>query len=263
MRIDKYVYNESSVLSLLSPAAMARAAEDATLEPSAYAERDEAILVGLGGDDSTIVRVIVGESLSPEEASQWVTRFTARLDLSGGSLVVAAGFDGDLFAEYLEDGDALEDEIHEIEVPAGRYRVDVYGHVASMAVAQILEDQPLAIGAWFRRDHPGAALPGWLANRVWHEADELDPQFAHLWQDTAASIEAGSLQIDSATGYLGYVIHLRSDDGVEPDAIADADGIVSFEATARDVSTLPAGIASTTADPDLVSTLASLRDEDD
>src|SRR5262245_128430 len=137
MRKDVYVSNDSGGMSVLSSSVLERVIDDSREDDEGFVRRHEAILGSLVGDDSFIARVVVGEGLRPDEASQWIAHYRWALDVPCGKLLVCGGYDPDVLGEWLEAGS--HDGVGMVQVPPGKYLVDGYTYLHSMNGRVILD----------------------------------------------------------------------------------------------------------------------------
>lgn len=183
-------------------------------------------------EDPASVRVVVGGDLTAEERDQWVGRVDGGLDLagaaaSGGQLALCGGL-----AWVLDAGDWAEEYARVLEVPAGRYRASLYCYASAPNGRACLEaaGSDEALGAWFRREHPGREFPGWL-----HDAcvadPELDPGHEKQWR--RAKERGGPRVID-------FLLHLEPIDEMPPPVAVADHGFA--EAQGRRPAVFPLGL---------------------
>jgi hypothetical protein len=215
MRKDVYVSNDSGGMSILSRSVLERVIDDSRENDGAFVRAQEAILGSLVGDDSFIARVVVDEPLLEEEEREWIAHYRWALKVPCGTLLVAGGFDPDVLGQWLEDG--RHDGVQAVDVRPGTYLVDVYTYLHSMNGRVILEEMwQEKLGAWFRRDHPGRALPSWVAGEL-SMFNEEDPGHEAEWKDLAASVDAGTLDVEvDPLDWIGFLIHLQPFDASAP-----------------------------------------------
>ena len=263
MRKDVYVSNDSGGMSILSRSVLERVIDDGRENDGAFVRAHEAILGSLVGDDSFIARVVVDEPLHPEERDEWIAHYRWALKVPCGKLLVSGGFDPDVLGQWLEEG--AHEGVRAVDVPAGHYLVDVYTYLHSMNGRVILEQEwDEKLGAWFRRDHAGRAFPSWVAGELslFHEED---PGHEAEWERLAASVENGSLDVETdPLDWVGFLIHLQPFDAsaalTEPE---DGDWFGAGQGLRRP-KTFPLGVSSAEAkDPEYRSALSELVGEKD
>ncbi len=213
MRQDVFVQNDSGGMSILSSSVVDRAIADALGNAASLAAAHQAILVALAGDDSFIARVVANEPLTRNEQAEWVCRIRTRLEVPCGRLLVCAGFDPRNLGAFKEQGP--DDNVREVRVPPGDYRVDVYTQLPTMT-ARVLRDRwDEKVGTWFRREHTGKPFPSWLAGEL-VRCPEDDPGHEKEWEKLKASVTSRKLLVDTSTlDWVGYVIHLHAVDEAE------------------------------------------------
>ncbi len=272
MRRDFFLGNFSGAVSLLSGCAIDDVIADHRKHDRRFVAREHAVLYGLVGDDSAPVRVVVDEPLTADEDAQWVARVRRRLDVPDGRVLVMGGFDPrDL--ESWQGGEETMGTVEVVELPPGRWDVDVYTHTGSMNGRCILEGADLAavghpkrgepLGAWFRASHPGAPLPMWLAQHA--EMDpSIDPGHEDDWSDVPAAVREGRLAIDlERRSFVGFLFHLTP---AAPGRVlddVDDEGWIDPEAGKRAMEACPLGLPSTAPDHDTASTARGWAGEAD
>ena len=263
MRKDVYVQNDSGGMSVLSRSVLERVIDDGRENDGAFVRAHEAILGSLVGDDSFIARVVVSEPLRPEEEREWIAHYRWGLKVPCGKLLVAGGFDPDILGQWLEDG--AHEGVQAVEVPPGHYLVDVYTYLHSMNGRVIMEQEwDEKLGRWFRQDHPGRAFPSWVAGELsmFHEED---PGHESEWEDLAASVEEGTLAVETdPLDWVGFLVHLQP---FEPGAALtepeEGDWFGAGQGLRRP-DTFPLGVPSREAkDPEYREALRALTGEED
>lgn len=195
MRTDLRVDNESDALVMASAALRGSGIGpgDAGWDAAVAAQR--VFAVWLESEDPAWVRVVVAEPLQAEEDAQWVGVVRAALHLPDGRLALCGGI-----AWILDGGRWTEAFARLLEVPAGRYRADLYCYASApngrWCAQQVDPREPL--GAWFRRTRPDEALPVWLHNRCVDDPT-LDPGQALRWR-RAQELPGGEV--------IDFVLHL-------------------------------------------------------
>jgi hypothetical protein len=247
MRKDVFVNNDSGGLSVLSSSVVERMIDDARDDDLQFVRAHEAILGGLVGDASFVGRVVVGEPLLPEEQAQWIGHYRWALKVPCGRLLLCGGFDPDMMAQWLDEGEA--DYVQEVEVPKGHYVVDVYTYLHTMNGRVIRDDVwQEKLGRWFRRDHPGRAFPSWVAGELTMFPEE-DPGHEKEWGDLAASVENGKLAVETTPlDWVSFVFHLQPFDPQLELGEPPPDGWFAPEAGLRRPERFPLGVAATTKD---------------
>ncbi len=228
-RIDLDVYNEACAFSVADGSAIQKKVK-AEQWDSFYNELGkmfydrEAIVVELYQDDSLNVRILGGDELRQEE-TEWVGKATGVLNLPQGKLLVAGGFDPDALAEHVNDGES--EYVHEIEVPPGAYKVDIYTYLNSIngeaCLPEGMDDD--AVVEWFKKEHPGRPLPRWME---WM----IDPD------EDKTGLE------DDRRPYIDFLIHLTPNDGTAQISAPLADGFLGASTGKRQLAAFPQGVRS-------------------
>jgi hypothetical protein len=265
MRKDMYVQNDSGGYSLLSSSVVERVIDDARENDGAFVKAHEAILGSLVGDDSFLARVVVGEALSKEEASEWIAHYRWALTVPCGKLLVCGGFDPDVLGSWVEEGeDSRMGGVAVVEVPKGHYLVDVYTYLHTMNGRVILEREwKTKLGQWFREDHPGRAFPSWVAGELAMFHDE-DPGHENEWENLRKSVEQGKLKIETdPLDWVSFLFHLQPFDPKaqltqpeEGDWFGAGQGL-------RKPERFPLGVPATVKDPEYREALSDLVGEED
>jgi hypothetical protein len=249
MRRDAFLANDSGGLSLLAGDAVEAVIEDARASDARFAAEDKVVLLELYGDDAMPVRVVVDEPLQPDEEAEWLARVSRPIDTRDGRILVMGGFDPDILRWWRDETGGAADGrgVIVLQVPPGRWRVDLYAHTGSMNGRQVLESELAPIGASFRRAHPGRAFPLWLARTLDWSGDE-DPGHEEAWGDVRASLASGALAIDTdGTAAIGFLVHVTPDRGPYDDV---PDGAwFGLDTNARTPARFPLGLPTAVADP--------------
>jgi hypothetical protein len=261
MRQDVFVANDSGGMSLLSSSIVQRVIEDGREDDEGFVKRHQAILGLLAGDDSFIARVVAGEPLTEDEQSQWIAHYRWALDIPCGKLLVCGGFDPGILEAWQESGE--HSDVRSLDVPPGKYLVDVYTYLHSMNGRVILGDVwRQKLGAWFRRSHPGRAFPSWVAGELAMFNDE-DPGHEGKWEDLAGSVKSGALDVETEPlDWVGFLIHLQPFDPKARLSRPEEGGWFGAELGLRRPKILPLGLAAVGArDPEYHEALAPLTGE--
>jgi len=262
MRKDVYVQNDSGAYSLLSSSVLERVIDDGRENDGAFLKAHEAVLGSLVGDDSFVARVVVGESLSSDESSQWIARYRWALKVPCGKLLVCGGYDPDVLGDWVEN--AKSDGVGVVEVPPGHYLVDVYTYLHSMNGRVILEQMwDTKLGAWFRKDHPGRAFPSWVAGEL-AMFNEEDPGHEKEWEKLQKSVERGTLKVETdPLDWVTFLFHLQPFDPkaalTEPE---EGDWFGAGQGL-RKPDRFPLGVPATARDPEYREALSALVGEDE
>jgi hypothetical protein len=252
MRRDVFIQNDSGGFSVLAADAATDIIADGRADDMRFVTGHKAMLLELYGDDSMPVRIVIDEPLTRDEEAQWLARATWRIDTSDGRLLVMGGFDPDVLADWKDKdsgNDGWSGGVAVLTTQPGSWRVDVYAHVGSMNGRQILREFGDAPGAAFRRSHPARPLPLWLA-RMLEFCGQDDPGFDGAWEDVKASMDAGTLTIDTESGdAIGFLVHVTrmSDSAFEP----PEGGWFARDGDARVPDVFPLGLTSGVPDPEL------------
>ena len=262
MRRDVYIRNDAGALSIVALHAAKAIIDDDRENDAAFVAKHVAMLLELRGDDSTVVRIVVDEPLTPEEEAEWLARASWRLDAKRGGLAVMGGFDPDVLSEWLAETGGQQDgaSVAWVDVGVGSWSVDVYAHVGSMNGRHLLERAEQRPGAAFRASHPGRPFPVWLAEML-ASSGERDPGHDELWNDPRMSVREGRLAIDAASppSVVGFVVHLRKRKrGAKTDERPPEGGFFPIDANARLPEVFPLGLPSEAEDPSLVGALDRL-----
>lgn len=250
MRKDVFVANDSGGFSILSSSVVDRAIEDGRQNDVDFVEAGEVILVTLAGDDSFIARVVVGEALSPAEDAEWIARVRRRLKVPCGRLLLCGGYDPDSLASVRDSDWAEGGYVRVIDVAPGEYLVDVYTHLPTMTARFLWEQWDEKIGEWFRREHPGASYPSWLAGELKLSPEE-DPGHEKEWKNLDKSVASGKVKIATEPlDWVGYVVHLQAVDPKAELTPTGADGWFEMDAGLRKPERLPAGLPAVEAEDD-------------
>src|SRR5262249_45032112 len=125
MRGDYYVYNEAGGWVITSEGLNGSKPIEDQRAWGRELKRGTFVPITLVQDDELVIRVVVDEPLSEQEAEEWIDRFSCTLRVPDGRLMLVGG------SEYLEEPDPAEHEdyVRRVEVPPGDYRVTVYSHL--------------------------------------------------------------------------------------------------------------------------------------
>src|SRR5262249_6087753 len=132
MRTDLYIYNEATGWTLTSASLNGRGDHPIEMEDEAdwlrEVRRGTFVPVTRVQDDPLVVRVVVEEELTEQEAEEWTDHFAWKLAVPDGKLLVCGG------AEYLWEADLESgaDYLQTLDVAPGTYRVDVYTQLAGV-----------------------------------------------------------------------------------------------------------------------------------
>jgi predicted DNA-binding WGR domain protein len=256
-RRDVYLTNDSGAWTILSAGVVGRIVKDARKDDAQWAKKRLAIPLTLVGDDSFVVRVVLGEPLEPAEAEQWIARVRAPLEVSGKKLVISAGLDPDVIAGWKEEGDG--GTAHSFAVPDGEYLVSVYTYLHTMNGRVFVGDPwEEKLGAWFRRDHKKRAFPSWVAGEL-HTYSEEDPGHEKEWRDLAASVKSKKLAVEiEPLNLVGFVVHLEPLDGAAELSEPGEDGFFPETTGLRKPARFPLGVPSELAEGSVRSSLQEI-----
>jgi hypothetical protein len=210
-RQDVFLDNDAGGFSILSAGIVEAVVEDGHQHDERFVAAHQVVLVRLVGDESFVARVVVGEALDESESQEWIARIRTPLVVSGGKLILCAGFDTDCLAGWM-DGDGPEN-VQEVAVPDGQYLADIYTYLHTMNGRVLLQDRwKDTLGAWFRRDHESRPFPAWIAAEL-TRSPESDPGHEKAWQQLSGSVKAGKLVVEPAPpSWVGFLIHLQPPD---------------------------------------------------
>ncbi len=140
-------------------------------------------------DDGYLVRFVTGE-LSEREAAEWTARVSWKLDIPCGKVLISGVLTPDFDKEFAAMEVAEPGGSHwigaQLEVPPGKYRVDVHGYppgdlsggwgritVPRMfgSLAGLRAEKPLD---YWQRTRPGATPPAWMADTAEEEGCYVD-----------------------------------------------------------------------------------------
>lgn len=167
----------------LDASVIAEALQSQELEPIQTLMRDGVCLpLQFPGDCAmdAQTRFVVGP-LSEEEEAEWIGRVQGVLNIPDGEFVLMGGGLDEHFEEMMttEEQDPDEISFHCLDVPPGRYRVEVYAFVGSMTVNFAWEDDDEAratrsLQDYWRSTRPGEDEPRWL--KGWAEEGYADSE---------------------------------------------------------------------------------------
>jgi hypothetical protein len=250
VRQDLFLDNDAGGFSILSAGVVGAVIRDGHEHDERFLAAQQVVLVRLVGDDSLVARVVVGAALTEAESQEWIARIRAPLVVSGGKLILCAGFDTDCLADWM-DGDA-SGKVQEVAVPDGEYLADIYTYLHSMNGRTFLEQQwQDTLGAWFRRDHQTRPFPAWIASEL-VRFPENDPGHEKAWQELGGSVKAGKLVVETEPlGWVGFLIHLQPPDPAAALSSADPEDGGWFAPTTglRRPARCPLGVPSTVVPP--------------
>lgn len=196
MREDVLLYNEANAFVVAAGDLAGTAPFSREPEAECFAKgiaKAAFLPIELVQDDPQVLRIVVDEPLSEDEAGEWVARVESALDLNCGELVIAGGTDYvyDHDRSWMEENGA----IFRLKVEPGRYRLTVDTHLPGTngwSAAGLTEG---AAGPYWRRTRPGEEMPGWLRYRD-------DPSFSWNGAEPPALV--------------GFVIRLQRDAAAQP-----------------------------------------------
>jgi hypothetical protein len=251
MRRDAFLANDSGGLSILAGDAIEAVIEDGRESDARFAAEDKVILLELYGDDAMPVRIVVDEPLQPEEEAEWLARVSRPIETTDGRILVMGGFDPDVLGWWRDEtgGGADGKGVLVVQVPPGRWRVDLYAHAGSMNGRQVVEAEFAPIGRGFRADHPDRPFPLWLAKWLDWSGEE-DPGHEAAWADVRGSLASGALAVDTdGTAAIGFLVHVTPDLGPY-DEVPDG-AWFALDTNARKPARFPLGLSTTVSDPDI------------
>jgi hypothetical protein len=260
MRKDVYITNDAGSWSVVAADAVERIVDDYRNDDKKFVDAYEAALFAIEGDDSNVVRIVVGESLTEAEDQEWIAVSRWRLKASGGKVLICGGFDPDCLADWQQDGETCY--IKEIDVTPGDYHLSFYTYLHSMNGAMWQEDfygKPLLpkIAPWFRRDHAGRSLPTWLVSHL--SDDDLDD--GDEWKPLVETVKSGRVVVErEPLHWIGYLFHLTP---FLPEMELDrhSDGWFDSKERLRVPAHFPLGIATDcTSDTEIKNRVTSLFD---
>ncbi|MGI0486451.1 hypothetical protein ACN4EK_13510 [Pantanalinema rosaneae CENA516] len=205
MRRDVYIVNDAGSWSVVAAEAVDQIIQDDRTQDDQFVQNFSVCLIGIEGDDYSVIRIVANESLTETEAAEWVGRIQWRINTTDGRILISGGFDPDCLAAWQDQGET--EYVKEITVPPGSYQVSFYTYLHSMNGAVWLSDfcKDLSVPkllSWFQQDHPGEPLPTWIVTRL---EDEDVPDAPSI----AAAIKSGQLSIHhQPVHWIGYLIHL-------------------------------------------------------
>lgn len=226
-RLDISVYNEATGFLITSQGLAGYKFDD---EPASHQwqqlVREGVFLpVSLVSDNGPTFRVILNDTLTAQEKEECVDHFSAKLLIPDGKLALIGG------CEYIW-GEDSEEYMEVLDVPPGKYRVDVYtcftgingpslywgnyefdagqpGATNAKDSGGPLQSEP--VGAWFRRTRPQEDFPKWLVEHC-YEDPRSDPGHEQFWYD----YEDVYQDDDDAPGFVDFIVQLRTLDTVPP-----------------------------------------------
>lgn len=114
-----------------------------------------ALRLALMDATQVVIRVVVGEPLTLQEADESIETFPGEITLSSGRLVITTEYDGSD-----EDDDSSDSDRVEVKLPKGPYRFTLHGTIAGPTTPAKIEKEFVA--KYFQRTRPGQAKPSWL-----------------------------------------------------------------------------------------------------
>jgi hypothetical protein len=212
MRRDVYIVNDGGSFSVVAADAVGRIIEDGREDDELFVNAYEAALFAIEGDDYSVIRVVAGEPLTAAEDAEWVARSRWRIKVGDGKALVCGGFDPDCLAQWQDEGET--EYVKEIDVEPGDYQLVFYSYIHSMNGRMWLSDfyesfggERLLpkLGPWFRKDHPGRALPTWVATELSEENLDEDDE----WMPFERAVKSGRVSLErEPLHWIGYLIHL-------------------------------------------------------
>jgi hypothetical protein len=250
MRSDAFITNDSGAYSILSSSVLQKAIDDQRENDAAFVEGHEVILATLVGDDSFVVRVVVGEDLTAAEKEEWIARVVWPLKVPCGKLIVSGGYDPDVLNDFVSSGREPGGFVARFDVPPGEYTIEILTYLNTMngRVHRERWGDDGKLGAWFRKEHPDRAFPSWVAVELVREPEE-DPGHEALWKDLAGSVKNGQLKIDlDPLSWVGVVLHLRPRNAGDELTEMSPDGFFADDEGLRRPERFPLGIPTTVND---------------
>lgn len=202
--VDLEVYNEASCWTIC-PTRLDHLDSEALHSEEGWSDAVHAgavIPILLADDSAFSCRVVVGRELSGAEQTE-VMRLRWWLELPEGGLTIAGGTE---FAQGEFTVDEGEEFHHQLDVPPGRYRVDVLTYAAGIN-GELGLDEP--IGSWWRRTRPEQPFPRWLELAcAW--APDRDPGHDDHWiqREEELSEELSESWESKQGAALDFLVHL-------------------------------------------------------
>jgi hypothetical protein len=112
-----------------------------------------AMAVCLLGGSRTVVRVLMGESLTDDERAEVIETFQGELKLKSGRLDVSTAYSD-------EDDDEEDMDTQTVDLPKGSYRWSLHTTLAGPCVPEKVDKENLA--AYFKRTRAGEPTPSWI-----------------------------------------------------------------------------------------------------
>ena len=240
-RRNVYVQNDSGGFSIVPSAAVDRIIEADRNDDLSIVVDHQAILISLYGDDSFPARVLVGGSLTVDEDAEWIARATWKLNVPCGKVLLCGGFDPRALAAWRDHGNDWDGTVQPLEVPPGKYLVDVYTYRQTINGRFLDESWPVPLGKWFRREHADKPYPAWLVEELFI-SPELDPGHEEFWSTSPDEIRT-KISVDDTLEYtIGYLVHLRPWDPGAKLSKLPGDGWFEAESGARVPARCPLGL---------------------
>lgn len=239
-RLDLYVYNEATAWTLSSRKLIedCPVSEDESWDAATSGGR--LMAQTLYQDDAFHARIVLGE-LSEEEQHEWLGRASWWLQIPDGVLVLAAG--GEFSWGWTEDFE--EDEfVHQVAVPPGRYRVDIYTTLTGVNGLWALEraGQKEALGTWWRRTRPDEPMPAWLQFLLLENL-ATDPGHASEWDGWSSARHHALMDTVEKGAWIDWIVQLRPLQGEPPKKLPELDEGCFTEPELRIPERCPRGIA--------------------
>lgn len=246
IRRDLYLDNDATAFVITSQCMGGKGLESISEQWRQAIVAGDLLPVSLWHDDPFVVRVVLGDSLKPQENLEWVGKFSWPLRVPDGRLAIVSGVE--FLEETFEELDEWQaDYVCFLDVPPGDYLVTIYAYLNSVNGEAFLKeatpnDAKEPIGAFFRRTHPGKEFPIWLQKHcVTYPA--TDPNHVDYWQ------QAKPLSRET-TQYISFLLHLTSQqidsDATKREGIPDLDdGFFWLAFERRKPAYCPQGIEAT------------------
>ena len=204
---DFLIYNDGNDFSVGSREATKKYEINQLIADKSFVAVGEFLSLELFEDNCVNVRVVVGD-LTDQENDEWVGHVRSRLNLSCGELGVSS-------ALVMFDSEPDETAFRFVQVPPGDYQVDIYAYfpsftgVAANLTAELMGDESVPVGQWFRQTRPGEELPNWLIYECL-ESYDADPENEKYWEERAQEMddEQRDELLDQAGKYVEFLIQL-------------------------------------------------------
>jgi hypothetical protein len=166
LRQDLYLYNEATGWVITSECRNGVEEWDDARWTEEF-DRGTFLPISLVQDDSLILRLVVNDQLTEQEAEEWLDRFEWKLSVPDGRLALCAGI------EYLECPEDGEGYVQFVDVLAGDYLVEVYTYFGSPNEPDTDHFDGETLKQYWRRTRKRERLPEWI--RAVDEDYEWDP----------------------------------------------------------------------------------------